>query len=81
MIDDADRQKSFIKRGGLLEPESPQKKTEEERQTSTLMVFYSSLGDIPPSPREPSGDDFEPAEPETPFGGPGEAFRVSIFGL
>ena len=60
-----------------MEPKSAQKKAEEDRQATTLMVFYSSLADIPPSPREPSGDDFEPADTEIPFGEPGEEFRVS----
>jgi hypothetical protein len=68
-----------VKRGGPLEPESPHKKEEDARQATTLMVFYASLADIPPSPREPSSDDFEPAEVEIPFGEPSAEFRVSKY--
>lgn len=48
-----DRAKNYIKRGGTQEPTSPEKKAQEHREVTTLMVFYTSLADIPPSPKEP----------------------------
>jgi hypothetical protein len=75
VIPEQERVKNYVKRGGPVEPSSEHKKAEEGRQATTLMVFYTSLADIPPSPREPSGDDFEPADMETPFGEPGQEFR------
>lgn len=77
MIDSDERSRNYVARGGVLEPKSEEKKAAEQREATTLMVFYSSMADIPPSPREPSSEDFEPAEPEVPFGEPGEITRVS----
>lgn len=48
-----DRARNYIKRGGTQEPTSPETKAQEHREATTLMVFYTSLADIPPSPKEP----------------------------
>lgn len=48
-----DRARNYIKRGGTQEPTSPEKQAQEHREATTLMVFYTSLADIPPSPKEP----------------------------
>ena len=76
MIEEEERGRNYISRGGILEPKSDENKAAEQREATTLMVFYTSLADIPPSPREPSSEDFEPAEPEVPFGEPAEITRV-----
>lgn len=60
-----DRARNFIKRGGTQEPTSPEKKAQEHREATTLMVFYTSLADVPPSPKEPpppSDDEIVPDE-------------------
>ena len=49
-----DRSRNYIKRGGTQEPTSPEKKAQEHREATTLMVFYTSLADVPPSPKEPA---------------------------
>lgn len=48
-----DRARNYIRRGGTQEPTSPEKQAQEHREATTLMVFYTSLADIPPSPKEP----------------------------
>lgn len=60
-----DRARNYIKRGGTQEPTSPEKKAQEHREATTLMVFYTSLADVPPSPKEPpspSEDEIIPDE-------------------
>ncbi|CRG88402.1 hypothetical protein PISL3812_05432 [Talaromyces islandicus] len=57
-----DQENNFIKRGGSKEPESPEKLAQETREANTLMVFYTSPADVPPSPKEPP----EPTEEEEP---------------
>lgn len=60
-----DRARNYIKRGGTQEPTSPEKKAQEHREATTLMVFYTSLADVPPSPKEPvppSEDEVVPDE-------------------
>jgi hypothetical protein len=57
---------NFIKRGGEALPESPEKEAQDQREATTLMAFYTSPADIPPSPKEPpasetnSNDDAAP---------------------
>ncbi|KAE8152465.1 hypothetical protein BDV25DRAFT_150910 [Aspergillus avenaceus] len=48
-----DRSRNNIKRGGLQQPTSAEKQAQEHREATTLMVFYTSPADIPPSPKEP----------------------------
>src|SRR6267378_3113571 len=43
-----DQAGNFLKRGGSQEPTSPEKEAQEHREATTLMVFYTSPGDIPP---------------------------------
>lgn len=60
-----DRARNYVKRGGTQEPTSPEKKVQEHRESTTLMVFYTSLADVPPSPKEPpppSEDEIIPDE-------------------
>lgn len=44
---------NFIKRGGEALPDSPAKEAQNQREATTLMAFYTSPADIPPSPKEP----------------------------
>ncbi|GFF92074.1 hypothetical protein IFM60648_09621 [Aspergillus lentulus] len=64
-----DRSRNFIKRGGTQEPSSPEKQAQDHREATTLMVFYTSPADIPPSPKEPPQTDADkPATEVTSFG-------------
>ncbi|OJD13186.1 hypothetical protein AJ78_06329 [Emergomyces pasteurianus Ep9510] len=72
-----ERQRNFIKRGGIQCPESPEKLAQEQREANTLSVFYSSPADIPTSPKEPPAPaPDEPYDPEVPFGEPGDRTKV-----
>lgn len=52
-----DQSRNFIKRGGNQQPTSPQKQAQDHREATTLMVFYTSLSEVPPSPKEPPASD------------------------
>ncbi|KAH0536423.1 hypothetical protein FGG08_006692 [Glutinoglossum americanum] len=61
---------NYLPRGGTKEPDSPEKKTQEQRETMTLMVVYTDPSDIPRTPREGS-DLFSGEKAELiPFGTP-----------
>jgi hypothetical protein len=64
--------------GGMQKPICPEKEVQERREATILMVFYSHSSDIPPSPKEPSGEDTEPSKPPLNFGAPGEPTVVSL---
>lgn len=73
-IDAEDRERNFVKRGGLKEAESAERAAQEQREQTSLMVVYTLPSDIPPSPKEPpqeADDDYSPAiafgEPTEPF--------------
>ncbi|PYI07895.1 hypothetical protein BO78DRAFT_417189 [Aspergillus sclerotiicarbonarius CBS 121057] len=59
-----DRARNYIKRGGTQEAESPEKKAQEHREATTLMVFYTSPADVPSTPKEPPPPDAEETVPE-----------------
>lgn len=46
--------------GGMNQVQSPERTVQEEHEASTLMVFYTSPGDIPPNPREPPEEEHQP---------------------
>ncbi|OQD95536.1 hypothetical protein PENVUL_c113G03532 [Penicillium vulpinum] len=48
---------SFIKRGGPQLPTSPEREAQEHRESTTLMVFYTSPTDMPDTPKEPPTPD------------------------
>lgn len=61
--------------GGMLKVESPEKGVQEQHEANTLLVFYTSPGDIPPCPREPSEEEQQPqpdAKPPADLGEPPE---------
>ena len=73
-IEEDERNRNYIKRGGKQEPDSPEKVAQEQREQTTLMVVYALPSEIPPSPKEPpAGTDDENYDPPTPFGEPTEA--------
>ncbi|KIX01056.1 uncharacterized protein Z518_10122 [Rhinocladiella mackenziei CBS 650.93] len=69
-----------IKYGGTVKPESPSSEKQNKHEQDTVMATYASKADRPSTPKEPDDSmedegDFEPAEPETPFGEPNETTR------
>ncbi|KAL4895324.1 hypothetical protein BDV59DRAFT_153471 [Aspergillus ambiguus] len=55
---------NYTKRGGAQQPVSPEKTAQEHREATTLMVFYTSPAEVPPSPKEPPPSDAEESVPE-----------------
>ena len=76
VIDREQRSQSLITRGGLLEVRSHERTLQEEREASKLLVVYSSLADIPPSPNEPSEQPADDNSSEALFGQPGEETKA-----
>ena len=76
VIDHNQREQSSITRGGLLEVRSHEQVLQEQRESSKLLVVYTSPADIPPSPSEPSEQPFEEFKVEEAFGSPGEETKV-----
>ncbi|OQD89686.1 hypothetical protein PENANT_c002G06485 [Penicillium antarcticum] len=63
------KDQSFIKRGGPQLPTSPEKEAQEHRESTTLMVFYTSPAEMPASAKEPPSPDPDEVEfDEVPFG-------------
>lgn len=78
-VTDEDRDRHYRTRGGIreLDATSTEREMQKNREDGTLMAMYSTLSDIPPTPREPiEGIKIEWA-PETQFGDPGDLTRVS----
>ena len=74
-IDPKERDLNCEIRGGLKATESPHHIEQEEREKTTLMVVYTSEADIPPTPREPSGEHDGEANNEISFGEPHQRIR------
>ncbi|KAI1335388.1 hypothetical protein F5Y15DRAFT_248520 [Xylariaceae sp. FL0016] len=53
-LDPSQRQKNYVTRCGLREVESEQQKVMQEYENSQLMAIYTSLSEIPLTPRSPS---------------------------
>ena len=75
-IEDSEREKNYATRGGMLEPENQERKIQEQRESSTLMVIYTSSSDIPISPREPPIEDSQMRVEENKFGEPSPSTRA-----
>ncbi|KIW88872.1 uncharacterized protein Z519_10356 [Cladophialophora bantiana CBS 173.52] len=78
--DDSPHKINSPKFGGSMKPESPSSEAQNKYEQDTLMALYTSKADRPSTPKEPDDSnedegDFEPAEPETPFGEPDEKTR------
>ncbi|KAJ6116498.1 Zinc finger CCCH-type [Penicillium capsulatum] len=60
---------NFIKRGGEQQPSSPERTAQDHRESTTLMVFYTSPADVPSTPKEPPAPDPDEVVPdEVQFG-------------
>ena len=58
--------------GGLQQPICPEKEANMQRENATLMVYYSSNDDIPPTPKEPVEQENSSTGPVINFGPPPE---------
>jgi hypothetical protein len=71
---------NYIKRGGAQQPVSPEKTAQEHREATTLMVFYTSPADVPPTPKEPPPSDAEESAAEVlSFGELPDHVKVSLW--
>lgn len=69
---------NFIKRGGEQQPSSPEKAAQDHRESTTLMVFYTSPADVPSTPKEPPAPDpDETVADEVQFGELPDHVKVS----
>ena len=75
-IPPAEQERNYSARGGKISAESEDKALQEDRETKTLIVTYTALSDIPPSPREPIDQDPDDFNPEQSFGAPAEETKV-----
>ena len=75
-IDPQDRKLNYETRGGARGFESNFRADQAEREKNTLMVIYTHEADIPPSPREPSGEHDGDSNTEQDFGDPSEQTRA-----
>ncbi|EFQ99567.1 C-x8-C-x5-C-x3-H type zinc finger protein [Nannizzia gypsea CBS 118893] len=67
-----DRERNFTKTGGSKDADSPEKVAQDQREATTLSVFYTSPSEVPNTPKEPPppDNDDEPYSPLVPFGEP-----------
>ncbi|CAO1603051.1 hypothetical protein XANCAGTX0491_006644 [Xanthoria calcicola] len=75
-IPPAEQERNYSARGGKISAESEDKALQEDRETKTLIVTYTALSDIPPSPREPIDQDPDDFNPEQSFGAPAEETKT-----
>ncbi|MCJ1437640.1 hypothetical protein MMC27_007027 [Xylographa pallens] len=59
-------------RGGNVEVRSSERAIQEQRELTVLMAFYTSLSDVPPSPREPTDPYSGESSTELMFGAPSD---------
>lgn len=79
--DESPHKTNYPKYGGSMKLDSRANEAQDKYEQDTLMAIYTSKADRPPTPKEPDDSkddegDFEPAEPETPFGEPNETTRA-----
>ena len=77
-IDSDELGRNYTSRGGQLEPESQERKIQDQRDSSTLMVVYSNHTDIPTSPRDPPTVDLGERLQEQRFGDPSDLVKVEV---
>ena len=68
--------RNIVTRGGNVELKSRERAVQEQRELTTLMVVYTTISDIPPSPREPSDPYSGESSVEQQFGMPQEETKV-----
>lgn len=76
VIEPEELERNCITRGGNAEVKSRERAIQEQREQSTLMVIYTTLSDIPSSPREPPDPFSGDISTEQPFGDPTEETKV-----
>lgn len=73
-----ERDRNYVKRCGTQQPTSPEKQAQEHREATTLMVFHTSLADVPPTPKEPPPPDEDEIVPDVlSFGALPDFVKVS----
>ncbi|KAI4272610.1 MAG: hypothetical protein L6R38_006561 [Xanthoria sp. 2 TBL-2021] len=75
-IPPAEHERNYSARGGKIAAESEDKALQEDRETKTLIVTYTTISDIPPSPREPIDQDPDDFNPEQSFGAPADETKA-----
>ncbi|KAI9881522.1 MAG: hypothetical protein M1830_000085 [Pleopsidium flavum] len=76
LIEREERERNCSTRGGLVEVKSRERAMQEQRELSTLMVVYTSVADVPTSPREPSDPYSGEHSQELMFGPPDEKTKA-----
>ncbi|MCJ1397186.1 hypothetical protein MMC11_000378 [Xylographa trunciseda] len=64
--------RNYSTRGGKVEVRSSERAIQEQRELTVLMAFYTSLSDVPLSPREPADPYSGDASIERMFGAPSD---------
>ena len=78
VVDADELARNCTTRGGKVEVKSRERAVQEQRELTTLMVFYTYLSDVPPSPREPADPYTGEASVELEFGRPSDETKVLI---
>lgn len=81
VIEPEELERNCITRGGKAEVKSAERAVQEQREQSTLMVHYTTLADIPSSPREPTDPFSGDVSTEKPFGDPTEETKVCFLDI
>ncbi|KAI5925148.1 hypothetical protein F4810DRAFT_90936 [Camillea tinctor] len=55
VLDASQREKAFLRRGGIREAQSEQKKVMEDHENHELVAVYTTLSEIPETPKSPTG--------------------------
>lgn len=71
-------ERTYVRRGGKLETKSHERAVQEQRELTTLMTFYSTLSDIPSTPREPFDPFSGSVTEERDFGSPQDETKVCL---
>ncbi|MCJ1282706.1 hypothetical protein MMC26_002031 [Xylographa opegraphella] len=64
--------RNCVTRGGKVEVRSKERAVQEQRELTVLMAFYTSLADVPSSPREPADPYSGEVSTELMFGAPSD---------
>ena len=75
VIEKGELDRNCTTRGGTVEIKSRERAVQEQRELTTLIAFYTSVADVPPSPREPSNPYAGDPVTEQEFGSPNDETR------
>lgn len=79
VVEPDELERNYTSKGGKAEIKSNERAVQEQRELNTLMVVYTTLSDIPFTPREPPDPFSGEVVDEQTFGDPTEETRVSLF--